>query len=248
VDDSRQNATFTLFFRFLNAAVAAREQGDVRINSSLKLWSCAQQGLSDHFEIPRAGRVNLANQVTLKGVKMANVQTMKLVSQYTTIWRQCWHPEICINIPFDGRKCLGADVCVAIVEDGGTFYIEGSINGNTARYALTAACIPVYSVGIASLEVCVTNLDVSNGNLNSLTLSVKGCIGGSIAGIHLQQCWDLFNQTIKFHSFTADEIVKIAGLDVDRALLNGPSWDRKFVTSATAVLDADFSHCKCSGD
>jgi hypothetical protein len=181
----------------------------------------------------------------LKERKMANVQTMKLVSQYTTIWQQCWHPEICINIPFDGRKCLGADVCVAIVEENGTFYIEGSINGNTAKYALINACIPVYSVGIASLEICVTNLDISNGRLNSLTLSVKGCIGGSIAGIHLQQCWDLYNQTIKFHSFTAGEIVQIVGLDVDRGELQGPSWNTKFVTSSVATLDTDRSHCKC---
>src|ERR1700742_2670304 len=123
---------------------------------------------------------------------MADAALMKLVAQTIVIWRQCWNPQICINIPFDGQKCIGATVCVSIIEDSGTFYIEdsgtfyieGSIDGATARYALANACIPAYSVGIASLEICVTNLTIANGSLQSLTLSVKACIGGKIGGIN----------------------------------------------------------------
>jgi hypothetical protein len=170
---------------------------------------------------------------------------MKLISQYITIWQQCWTPQICVNIPFDGRKCIGATICVAIIEDDGTFYIEGSINGATAKYALANACIPVYSVGIASLEICVTNLDISNNNLNSLTLSVKACIGGSIAGINLQQCWDLFNQTIKFHSLHSGDVVEIIGLDVEASALKDASWNKKFVTHSIPMLEAADDKCKC---
>ncbi len=174
--------------------------------------------------------------------------TMKLVGTSITIWQQCWTPQICINIPFDGRKCLSAKICVAIIEENGTFYIQASIDSASAKYALANACIPVYSIGIASLEVCVTNLDISNGNLNSLTLSVKGCIGGTIAGIHLQQCWDLFNQTIKFHSFTSDDVVGILGLTVDGGTLKGPPWSgQKFVSYSTATLETDECECKCVG-
>jgi hypothetical protein len=177
---------------------------------------------------------------------MAEIKTMKLVSQSITIWQQCWTPQVCINVPFDHKKCLSATVCVAITEEGGTFYIQASIDGATAKYALADACIPVYSVGIASLEVCVTNLDISNGNLNALTLSVKACIGGTIAGIHLQQCWDLYNQTIKFHSFSSADVVEILGLSDDN-LRGQPGWaDRKFISYSTAELDStDVCKCEC---
>jgi hypothetical protein len=178
---------------------------------------------------------------------MATAQ-MRLVSNYTVIWQQCWTPQICINIPFDSKKCIGATVCVGIIEDGGTFYIEGSINGATARYALADACIPVYTIGIASLEICVTNLNISKGNLNSLTLSVKACIGGSIAGINLQQCWDLYNQTIKFHTFASQDVINIVGLDVEREGLAAPEWSgRKFVTHGTPVLVTQTDKCSCEG-
>lgn len=172
---------------------------------------------------------------------------MKLVSNYTTIWQQCWKPQVCINIPFDHQKCLSATICVAIIEENGTFYIQGSIDGASAKYALANACIPVYSVGIASLEVCVTNLDISNGQLISLTLSVKACIGGTIAGIPIQHCWDLYNQTIKFHTFTSDEVIKIVGLDIDSNGLRGPEWAaQKFVTYSTASLENAEAKCQCS--
>jgi hypothetical protein len=178
---------------------------------------------------------------------MADAALMKLVAQTIVIWRQCWNPQICINIPFDGRKCIGATICVSIIEDNGTFYIEGSIDGASARYALANACIPVYSVGIASLEICVTNLTIANGDLKSLTLSVKACIGGKIGGINLQQCWDLFNQTINFHSLTADEAMAMIGVTVEPNQ-KASSWStQKFMTYSVPTLETprDESGCQC---
>lgn len=178
---------------------------------------------------------------------MANVATMALVSKYTTLWQQCWKPQICAHIPFDGDKCLSANICVAIIEDNGTFYIEGSINGATAKYALADACIPVYNVGVASLKICVTNLNIANGILRSLTLSVEVCIGGSIGPINLSHCWDLFNQTINFHSFTSDEIIEIIGLDVSAQDRQGEGWkDQKMITSSVITLNSVDGNCNCS--
>src|SRR5580698_7991158 len=122
---------------------------------------------------------------------MATKATMAVVGRYIKIWEQCRDPKACVHIPFNGDKCLGAHVCVRIVEDSGSFYIEAEIDGHSVRYALADACIPTLSVGIATLEVCVTDLDVSSGTLNSLTLTVKGCVGGDIGGIHIGNCWDL---------------------------------------------------------
>jgi hypothetical protein len=174
-------------------------------------------------------------------------ELMKLVAQSTVIWQQCWSPQVCVKIPFDGTKCVGATICVGIIEDNGTFYLEGSIDGHSARYALTNACIPAFSVGIASLEICVTNLTIANGSLQSLTLAVKACIGTSIGPIHVSKCWDLYNQTITFHTLTAEQAMGMIGVTTGLGA-EASSWsNRKFVTYETASLSIPAeSKCQCA--
>ena len=46
-------------------------------------------------------------------------QPLKLVSRYIKYWEQCWDPQVCANIPFVGNKCVGAHICVRIIEDNG---------------------------------------------------------------------------------------------------------------------------------
>lgn len=137
---------------------------------------------------------------------MATTRQMKLVSTSHTYWEKCWDPQICAHIPFDHDKCLRAHICVRIIEDSGSFYLEVEIEGHRARYGLTNACIPTFAVGIAHLDVCAANVQVNNGVLQSLELIVKACIGGDIGPIHLEKCWDLFNETIKFTTLSASDL------------------------------------------
>jgi hypothetical protein len=131
------------------------------------------------------------------------------------------------------------------VEDNGTLYIEGEIDGNTARYELANGCIPAYSVGFAHLDICVSNIDVQAGTLRSLTLTVKVCVGADIGPIHLGQCWDLFNQEIHFHNFSAGEVADLVG--VESASLRADDWtNAKFVTHSKAtVVDDRVTCCTC---
>jgi hypothetical protein len=124
------------------------------------------------------------------------------VSINRIIWERCFDAEECVKIPFDGRKCLGIHACVRIIEEGGVFFAELQVFGSRIRYALANVCYPVYSVGVASLEVCTTNINAPNGNLESLDITVKGCVGGNVGPVNIQKCWSLLNQTIHFFNLT----------------------------------------------
>jgi hypothetical protein len=164
--------------------------------------------------------------------------SMKLTGRYVKIWEQCWDPKACVHIPFNGDKCIGFHACVRIVEDGGTLYLEAEVNGQTFRYALANACIPALSIGIATLEVCVTDLEVSGGSLKSLTLSVKGCVGGDIAGIHIGHCWDLYNQKIVFATISGAQAAALIEADATKA----GDWGSTYYSHVT---DASGSASKC---
>ena len=119
------------------------------------------------------------------------------ISQERIIWEKCFREEICVKIPFDGKKCLKAEACIRILESGGRFYIELQLFGGKVRYELANACFPAYTIGIARLEVC------ANVGKDSVCLGAKLCIGGKIDGIDLGKCWKIYEGCIKFIS-TAD--------------------------------------------
>jgi hypothetical protein len=164
---------------------------------------------------------------------------LKLVNRYVKYWEQCWDPRICADIPFDGTKCIGFHACVRIIEDKGSFYIEAEVNGQAARYEIANACIPTFSVGIGHLDVCLSNVTIVDGQLKSIDLTVKACVGGDIGPIHLGQCWDLFNQHIQFSVITAADIEGISGArGIDKAF--------KFVVTPRASSPSSGeSHCRC---
>ncbi|MGA2691451.1 MAG: hypothetical protein ABSF76_03715 [Opitutaceae bacterium] len=164
-------------------------------------------------------------------------QPLKLVSRYIKYWEQCWDPQVCANIPFVGNKCVGAHICVRIIEDNGTFYLEGEVNGQTARYALADSCIPAFSVGIATLEICVANINIVGGALRGLDLVVKACLGADIGPIHVGQCWDLYDQHIPFTLLSAAELQGVAELRGGEGLL-------PLVVTQTSHLKT--THCSCS--
>lgn len=169
---------------------------------------------------------------------------MNLVSRHTKYWEQCWNPKVCVPIPFDGEQCVGASICVRIVEDGGAFYLEAELNGSAIRYELANACIPAFSIGIATLEACVTNLDIQNGQLKGLHLTVKLCIGADIGPIHVGKCWDLFGQDIVFSHLSAKDVSDILRVKVDH---RSAEWaGRTFVVSNVAKDSTSRdSACRC---
>jgi hypothetical protein len=115
------------------------------------------------------------------------------------IWQQNWSQQVCAHIPFDGSKCLTLTAGVSVIdENNGKYVIELQVLGGRTRYDISNVCYPVFTYGIASLTVCTSNFTLVNGKIKSITLKVDGCIGSTIAGIHIGQCWTLYNQQINF--------------------------------------------------
>ncbi|MBF0033202.1 hypothetical protein [Citrobacter freundii] len=169
----------------------------------------------------------------------SKVNKMNQVATYTKYWEQCWDPKVCIDIPFDGTQCIGAHICVRIIEDSGTFFIEAEINGSAVRYALADACIPALSVGIVSLEICVTGLNIVDNSLKSLHLEVKGCLGADIGPIHLGKCWTLYGQDIIFNILTEAQVYSMSGVVLNKSNQTG----HKFIVSSVSSLTN--SRCTC---
>lgn len=139
---------------------------------------------------------------------MSIVKEAALLRQ--VIWQQCWDQKACIHNPWGADWCLGIHACVRIVDESGTYFLELEVNGGVVHYQLANACFPVFTYGVASLQVCVDNLQVVNNQLKSLHLIVKGCVGGHVGPVDIGHCWDLFNSVITFF-MVDDKIQKMYG-------------------------------------
>lgn len=129
------------------------------------------------------------------------------ISQERVIWEKCFREEICINIPFDGKKCATAEACIRIVEAGGKFYIELQLFGSKVRYELANACFPAYTIGVAELEVC------ASVGKDSVCIGAKLCIGA----LGLKKCWKIYEGCVRFMS--AAELTGNKNLPLENALL-----------------------------
>jgi hypothetical protein len=130
------------------------------------------------------------------------IMEAKLIGTDRVIWEKCFSQQECVKIPFDGTKCVGISACVRIIEDSGSYSIELQIFGQRIRYSLANICYPVYSIGIATLEVCTSNLSIISGKIVSVTIVVKGCVHAKIGPIDINKCWDLFNQPVNFFNIS----------------------------------------------
>ncbi len=117
------------------------------------------------------------------------------------IWEKEWRERVCVKIPFDGTKCLEIVVAVRIIEDNKQYFVELQLFGERRRFGIANVCYPVFTVGIGSLTVCTSNVEIGGGRLAKFTLSVNGCIGAKIGPINVRKCWKLFDQTIVFFHF-----------------------------------------------
>jgi hypothetical protein len=109
------------------------------------------------------------------------------------IWEKGFEEELCIG---SGRfkKCVEASGAVRIVQKDSGYFVELDLLGAIIEYDLLNTCYPAYSIGIASLEVCITDIDLSDSTLKSLSISIKLYIGKW----GISKCWDIYNGKIQF--------------------------------------------------
>lgn len=146
-------------------------------------------------------------------------QAAELVSQSSVIFEKCWEERLCIRIPGDGRRCTDSvRACVRLISEAGSYYAELELLGERVRYRLASICYPVYSIGIAKLEVCTTDIKIEGSQIKSFKLVVKLCIGKW----GVEKCWTLFDQAVVFSLLAeADDTLLLASgqkyiyIDVD---------------------------------
>lgn len=132
------------------------------------------------------------------------------------IWEQCFREEVCVKIPFDGKKCAALEACVRIIEEGGSYFVELQLFGHRIRHGIADVCYPVFTVAIGRLKVCTSKLVFEGGKLKSVTLTAQGCIGTRIGPIPLEKCWHLYSGTIRFSFLRSDDAREISGGNVVR--------------------------------
>jgi hypothetical protein len=65
--------------------------------------------------------------------------------------------------------------------------------GRRVRKEIGNACFE-YSYGLAKLKVCLSEIDISGGQLKSVTISIELCVGA----FGLEKCWTIYKGKIKF--------------------------------------------------
>lgn len=151
------------------------------------------------------------------------------ISERIVLWQRCWDPEVCAPWPIS--KCYGAHICIRLIEDGTSLILEAELNGHSTSFNLLNGCIPTFSVGVFSLEVCVGDININKGSLVSLNLTVKLCANLVV----INPCITLFEQAINIGYLTADEVAELESLNPSHktALLAANSGRTKFPVSAS---------------
>jgi hypothetical protein len=135
------------------------------------------------------------------------------------IWEKCFREEVCVQIPFDGKRCVAIEACVRLIEEGGSYYVELQLFGHRVRHGIANVCYPVVEIAIGRLKVCTSDLVIDNGQLKSVKLTVQGCVGADIGPIHVEKCWDLYSGTIIFFRLSTDAHARAFSIDVDKLIV-----------------------------
>ena len=97
--------------------------------------------------------------------------------------------------------CKGGRCCTTCAKRF-RLLVELELLGATIEYSLINTCYPAYTIGIASLEVCITDIDLSGSTLKGLGVSIKFCIGKW----GISKCWNIYNGKIRFFLVNLSEI------------------------------------------
>jgi hypothetical protein len=174
-------------------------------------------------------------------------QTSLMPQISRVIWEQTWQEEVCVQVPFDGRQCVKITAAVRIIEDNG-YFIELQLFGARQRFAIAEICYPVLNVGIGSLTVCTSNLQINEGQLISVKISVDGCIGTKIGPINVQKCWKLFDQDIHFFHFDSVASKELGFTGINKETIHAGYNDIAYIDSpSNKMLAARLSSISLSG-
>src|SRR5438876_7395103 len=120
----------------------------------------------------------------------------------SVIWEACAGKKWCVHIPFDGEKCLEAQACVRVLEEGGNFYFEVQIGGEHARIPLGNSCAEARYYVFAA-KACIANLNITAHSIN-FDIVLRLCIDANIGPIHIGECVDVYQQHIAFGLFNVN--------------------------------------------
>ena len=99
----------------------------------------------------------------------------------TIIWEKPFNEKVCTgDIPVIGRQCIGASGAIRLILRDGKYLVVAEVNGQAREYALANECKEVYSVGVASLQLCLTNVQMDGDKLVSVRVQAKLCIGARV--------------------------------------------------------------------
>ncbi len=117
------------------------------------------------------------------------------------IWEKSFEEELCIGAG-RFRKCVRAGGAVHILQKDSGYFVELELLGAVIEYSLINTCYPAYTIGIASIEVCITDIDLRGSALKSVGISIKFCIGKW----GISKCWDIYNGKVRFFLVNLSEI------------------------------------------
>lgn len=160
--------------------------------------------------------------------ELKTIEANLSVDALQVIWEKCFKEEVCVKIPFDGKKCVSASGCVRILLEGGVYKLEVELFGKRKKFDLANQCITAFTVGIASLKVCISKLKIEGGKLKGLRVTARLCIGTKIGPINVEKCWDVIATDINFFHLTE---YRTAGVTASRTL------DEVFEIAAAANAD-----------
>jgi len=137
------------------------------------------------------------------------------------IWQACAEREWCVQIPFDGKKCIGARACIRVLEENGDYFLEIEIAGARERMPLGNSCLEARYYVFAA-KVCVANMQATPHSLD-FDVVLRLCIDANIGPIHIGECVDIYRQHVRIGFFTVDELAK---LDLRHPMLGLTTGDR----------------------
>jgi hypothetical protein len=151
----------------------------------------------------------------------------------TVLWERCESHEWCVNIPFDGKKCVGARACVRLIEDNARYYLEIEIAGIRQRVDLGDTCVEARWYVFAA-KVCLANVQQTSGSSVSFDVVLRLCVDVKLGPIHIGECLDLFRQHVDIH-YLKEADLKALGLSLESVPAQSRKTDGAYAYVETAI-------------
>jgi hypothetical protein len=117
------------------------------------------------------------------------------------IWEKSFGEELCVG-KGRFRRCVSVGGAIRLVQKDSGYFAELEMLGVSVEYSLINICYPAFNVGIASLDVCITNIDISDSVLKGLDISIKLRIGKW----GIEKDFDIYNGRISFFRVNLSDV------------------------------------------